>query len=43
MVILNEINFLLLRFPLAIIDLHSLIFRLDIEYHIYYVTKNITI
>jgi hypothetical protein len=29
MVILNGINFLLLRFPLAIIDLHSLIFRLD--------------
>jgi hypothetical protein len=29
MVILNGINFLLLRFPLAIIDFYSLIFRLD--------------
>ena len=29
MVILNAINFLFLRFPLAIIDFYSLIFRLD--------------
>ena len=29
MVILNGINFLLLRFPLAIIDFYSLIFRLE--------------